>query len=82
MFLGMNTYEYTLPPNKRMYLLSVSPKEDATEKLRDLLREITIRVKFYDIYEREYQCERKLAFFGTDHKGIYINSVEKYNLWL
>jgi len=82
MFPGIDTYNYVLPPNKKMYLLSVSPKsEDTTEKLRDLLKEITVQVKFSDIYEEEYECERKLASFGSGYTGIYINDVEKYNLW-
>jgi len=81
-FPGMDTYKYALPPNKKMYLLSVSPEsEDITEKLRGLLKKITVQVKFSDIYEKEYECERNFSSFGSDHKGIYIKNVEKYNLW-
>ena len=82
-FPHMYDIKYSLPPTKKMYLISVTPKDpDITERLRNLLKEIEVEVKFSDIYGTEYEREKKdFKIFASEFKGIKINDIEKYNLW-
>ena len=82
-FPSIDRNNYALSPNERMYLLSVTPKDENTrEKLRNKLKTLTVCVEFSDIYGNMYERKmKKLDIFGSEYEGISIKDVEKYILW-
>jgi len=72
---------YSISPNEKLYLISIIPKDGKTlQKLREFLKTITVYVKYFDIYGKEYNKEKKLAAFNKDLE-IRMPDVERYHLW-
>ncbi|MCL2243660.1 MAG: hypothetical protein FWC03_04240 [Treponema sp.] len=61
-------------PNGKLHLMSMTPEDDIImRKFKDTLKTITVNVEYYDIYNQNYEIQKKLNF-NDDNLGILIST--------
>lgn len=80
-YADKNNKRYIIPACKNLYIVSITPDNEVIrQKMRDILKNLTINVTYIDSYNKEHICTEKLNVFSLN-LGLSLESIENYSLW-